>query len=88
MDTITYSKQLASSIEELIEDSNKTKQQISNEAGIAWATFSRRLSHPESSFFTIPEVISVSNALDKDFIEVLKRAEFSDDSALAKGGVR
>jgi hypothetical protein len=83
MDIISYSRHLATSIEKLIIQSGKTKQSVSLDAGIAWATFSRRLAHPENSFFTVTEIISICSALQKDFISVLQDAE---EPALADKG--
>lgn len=75
MDTISYSRNLAGSIAGHIKRSDTTKQKVAATAGIAWATFSRRLAHPETSYFTVTEIISICNALGLDFIDVLKQAE-------------
>lgn len=79
MDTLTYSKELANQIAQCISKSGYTKQQVSIGAGIPWATFCRRIDHPEKSFFTIVEVIAICDYLKLDFIDVLSAAE----SALA-----
>lgn len=62
-------------IEAAISDSDLSKQQVSKISGVPWTTLCRRLEHPESSFFTIPEIISVCGALGLDFIEVLAEVQ-------------
>lgn len=92
MDTLTYSMTLAQMISRAIEQSGKTKQQVAQASGIPWTTFCRRLDHPEKSFLTIPEVISICDALGLNFIGVLSEVEQSVDGkqfkseALAEGG--
>lgn len=100
MDTLTYSMTLAQMISCAIEQSGKTKQQVARESGIPWTTFCRRLEHPEKSFLTIPEVISICGALNLEFVGVLAEVEKTvesktlpqfippqfKDAALAEGG--
>ncbi len=75
MDIISYSRHLARDIEELISQSDMTRQQVAEKSGIAWTTFSRRIGHPETSYLTVTEVIAICSVLGKDFINVLKAAE-------------
>ena len=91
MDTLTYSMTLAQMISHAIMQSGKTKQQVAQSAGIPWTTFCRRLDHPEKSFLTVPEVISICDALGLNFINVLSDVEQDAASgmhktALAGGG--
>ena len=75
MDTLAFSSALADRINAEIEESELTKQQVSKLSGIPWATLCRRLGHPEKSFFTIPETISICDALGLKFIDVLEEAD-------------
>lgn len=83
MDKISFSQRLADKLNETIDASTMTKQQVSAKSGIPWTTLCRRLDHPENSFFTVPEVISVCEVLSLDFLDVLAEAESA--SALAEG---
>lgn len=84
MDTLDFSQRLAQRLLMAIDRSGMSKQQVSNISGIPWATFCRRLDHPEKSFLTIPEMISICDAINLNFIEVLTEVE--EASAIAEGG--
>lgn len=85
MDTLKFSIMLAKRITDAIESSEMSKQQVSNISGIPWATLCRRLEHPERSFLTIPETISICDVLGLDFVSFLSDVETEVKSSPVRG---
>lgn len=75
MDTNTYSKILANYIAEKIDASSKSKAEVAREIGVPWTSFCRKIDHPTSYFFTVPEVIAICESLGIGFIETLQKVE-------------
>lgn len=75
MDTNTYSRALAQYIGSKIGESGKSKSEVARETGIPWTSFCRKLDHPTSYFFTVPETIAVCGSLGIGFIDTLQTVE-------------
>lgn len=75
MNSAKYTKYLAEAVETAINRTGKSKAAVAKEAGIPWTTFSRRLKHPETSSFTVPELINIANSLGVSWSKLCSDAE-------------
>lgn len=75
MDIGRYSTQLADTIKDAIKESGKSMGEVAQTAGIPWATFYRRLNQSDRYPFTVSDVLSISQVLDVDFMNLMGEAE-------------
>lgn len=75
MDIGRYSTQLADTIKDAIKKSGMSMGEVAQTAGIPWATFYRRLNQSDRYPFTVSDVLSISQVLDVDFMNLMGEAE-------------
>lgn len=75
MDINRYAVQLADTIRDAIKQSGKSMGEVAQTAGIPWTTFFRRLNQSDRYPFTVSDVLSISQALDLDFLNLMEEAE-------------